>query len=397
MTSQTKQSSLWIIRSQYFLYFGVFGFYLPYFNLYCYHLGFSGTQIGSLSAFRSLVLVISPLLLGALADRFRIRRPIYIFCNMAATFIWLFYFTTVEFWPMMAITVVHGIFFAPIISFLEAFTIDVLSHEKKSYGRIRAWGSVAFITSVVVLGRLIDLFHISMILTLIFCGSLIQAFAALRIPKIAPPLKESASSAAEPLTQRPLLIFLLCGFLMLVSHGAYYGFFSIHLENLGYSNTFIGLAWALASIAEILVMINSARIFKRFSLEKVLIFSFLVAVLRWVILFFVHSPVLILFSQCLHAVTYGTFHMASILYIDHLTADKSKTLGQAVNNAVQYGLGLMIGFLLNGYLYERTGSSTLFIVSGLIALGGGVIFGVFGRNRSSDSSAGSQGMHTGGT
>ena len=395
MTSQSKQSSLWIIRTQYFLYFGVFGFYLPYFNLYCYHLGFSGTQIGSLSAFRSLVLVISPLLLGALADRFRIRRPIYIFCNMAATFTWLFYFTTVEFWPMMAITVVHAMFFAPIISFLEAFTMDVLSHEKKSYGRIRAWGSVAFITSVVVLGRLIDMFQISMILTLIFCGSLIQAVAALRIPQIAPPQKEPSSPAADPLTQRPLLIFLLCGFLMLVSHGAYYGFFSIHLENLGYSNTFIGLAWALASIAEILVMINSARIFKRYAIEKVLIFSFLVAMLRWVILFFVQSPILILFSQCLHAVTYGTFHMASILYIDHLTSDKSKTLGQAVNNAVQYGLGLMIGFLLNGYLYEHTGSSALFIFSGLIALSGGVIFAMFGRNKSSDSSAGSQGGDTG--
>ena len=57
---------------------------------------------------------------------------------------------------------------------------------------------------------------------------------------------------------------------MLVSHGAYYGFFSIHLENLGYGSTFIGIAWALASTAEILVMIKSDKIFDRFSLENVL-------------------------------------------------------------------------------------------------------------------------------
>ena len=381
MINQPNQSSLWIIRSQYFLYFGVFGFYLPYFNLYCYHLGFSGTQIGSLSAFRSLVLVISPLVWGALADRYRIRRPIYICCNMASTLIWLFYFTTVDFWPMLMITVAHGLFYAPIISFLEAFTMDALSHEKQSYGRIRAWGSVAFITSVVVLGKLIDLFHISMILALIFSGSLIQAAAAFRIPrmKAAPPKKYHPGGGS--LVQLPGLIFLICGFLMLVSHGAYYGFFSIHLENLGYSNTFIGLAWALASVAEIVVMINSERIFKRFALEKVLVFSFLVATIRWFILFFVRSPMLILLSQALHAVTYGTFHMASILYIDQLSAEKSKTLGQAVNNAVQYGLGLMIGFLLNGYLYEHIGSSALFIISGFIALCGGVLFGVFGRTR----------------
>jgi PPP family 3-phenylpropionic acid transporter len=94
--------------------------------------------------------------------------------------------------------------------------------------------------------------------------------------------------------------------------------------------------------------------------------------------------VFILLAQALHAITYGTFHMASILYIDRLTPEKSKTLGQAVNNAVQYGLGLMIGFFLNGFLYERAGSSVLFVISGCIALAGGLIFGGYVWLRQSD-------------
>ena len=161
---------------------------------------------------------------------------------------------------------------------------------------------------------------------------------------------------------------------MLVSHSAYYGFFSIHLENLGYHSTFIGIAWALASTAEILVMIKSEKIFNRFSLENVLFFSFLVAVVRWVILFFAESAALILLSQILHAVTYGTFHMASILYIDRLAPENAKTLGQAVNNGITYGLGLMVGFFINGYVYETTGSFTIFLMSALIALAGGLLF-----------------------
>ena len=160
---------------------------------------------------------------------------------------------------------------------------------------------------------------------------------------------------------------------MLVSHGAYYGFFSIHLENLGYGSTFIGLTWAFASAAEILVMIRSDQIFRRFSLESVLIFSFMVAALRWFVLFWAQSAAVILLSQVLHAITYGTFHIASILYIDRLAPDRAKTLGQAVNNAISYGLGLMVGFFFNGYLYEISGSFTLFMISSLIALSGGLI------------------------
>ena len=161
---------------------------------------------------------------------------------------------------------------------------------------------------------------------------------------------------------------------MLVSHGAYYGFFSIHLASMGFGSTFIGITWALASTAEILVMIKSDRLFNRFSLENVLFFSFLVAAVRWMILFFAGSATLILASQILHAVTYGTFHMASILYIDRLAPEKAKTLGQAVNNAVTYGLGLMVGFFVNGYLYESMGSFALFGLSSLIAVSGGLLF-----------------------
>ena len=374
MSKDNKGSFRLIIGSQYFLYFGIMGIFLPYFNLYCYHLDFSGFQIGLLSAFRTVMIVLFPLFWGALADRFQIRRSIYILCNFVSTGIWVFYLYTTDFWLMLIITICYGIFYAPIISFLEAFTMDVLGKEKKSYGKLRAWGSISFIVIAVVLGRLIDLYSIDIIIAIIFAGSLLQAFISVKIPDVIIKKKESFTSKAKVLLKRQITIFLFCAFLMLVSHGTYYAFFSIHLETLGYGKTFIGITWALASIAEILVMIKSNKIFKRFSLENVLVFSFIIAALRWLMLFFVTSPLLILISQIFHAITYGTFHIASILYIDLLTPDETKTLGQAANNAVTYGLGMTVGFLFNGYLYESVGSFSLFIISSLIALAGGVVF-----------------------
>jgi len=366
-----------VIRSQYFLYFGVLGIFLPYFNLYCYHLGFSGVQIGVLAALRSIALVLFPLIWGVLADRFNQRRSIYILCNFASTAIWVCYLFTVDFWPMLIITACYGMFYSPIISFLEAATMDVLAKEKKNYGRVRAWGSISFIGMVLVLGKVIDLFSVDIILALIFAGSLMLASISLGIPPTKAQKKDLLTPGAGALLNRRVLVFLFCGFLMLASHGAYYGFFSIHLENLGYGSTFIGFAWALASTAEILVMIQSDRIFKRFSLENVLFFSLMVAAGRWIILFLATSAAVILLSQLLHALTYGTFHMASILYIDRLTPAKAKTLGQAVNNALSYGLGLMVAFFVDGYLYEIIGSYALFLMSSVIALGGGMLFQIY--------------------
>ena len=172
MPAENKRTYHLVIGSQYFLYFGVLGIFLPFFNLYCYHLGFSGFRIGILSAVRSVALVLFPLIWGALADRLNARRPIYILCCFCSALIWMLYLFTVDFWPMLAITIFYGMFFSPIISFLEAFTMDILGKEKKSYGRIRVWGSISFIVVVLALGKIIDLYSVEMIVVLILAGSL---------------------------------------------------------------------------------------------------------------------------------------------------------------------------------------------------------------------------------
>lgn len=381
MRNKSSHSVKGILSVQYFIYFGVLGLYLPYFNLYCYHLDFSGFEIGILSSIKTVTTVMFPLIWSALADRFQSRRPIYILCNITSTGIWAFYFITVDFWMMLVIGIVYGIFHAPLISFLEAFSMDLLGGEKRKYGHIRVWGSINFICIVMVAGWLIDRFSLRIILFLIFAGSLLQALLAPQIPeagaKEGTPFKEGLRVFME----KRLVVFLVCAFLMLVSHGAYYGFFSIHLEGLGFDNTFIGFAWALASVSEILVMVKSDAIFRRFSIAKVLTFSFAVASARWFLLAFAETRIAVLLLQILHAATYGSFHIASVLYIDRIMPGKAKTFGQAVNNSVTYGLGMSIGFLLTGYFFEQIGSPGLFVASGVIAGAAWLLFVVYSLGR----------------
>jgi len=85
------------------------------------------------------------------------------------------------------------------------------------------------------------------------------------------------------------------------------------------------------------------------------------------------AAMMILLTQVLHAATYGAFHMASILYMDRMSPGGEKTLGQAVNNAVTYGFGIMAGFVLNGYFFDIIGAQKLFAISSALAAGGGLI------------------------
>jgi len=365
------------LRAQYFLYFAIMGLYLPYFNLYLSHIRLTGFQIGALSALRSVLMVIFPVVWGLVADRLQARRSVYILCTLLSTSIWGLYLYTTDFEWLLLITLGYGIFYSPIIAFLEAFTMDALGNDKLRYGQTRVWGSIAFIAIVLLVGRLIEIYPINLILIMVLCIGLIQSAAALGLPEFQ--IKKNRKIAGDPrrLTSPDSIVFLTAGFLMLMSHGAYYGFFSIHLEKLGFGATFIGICWAVASISEIGIMMGSKTFFQRFSIENVLVFSFVVAAGRWFLLSVAVSGPIILIVQILHAITYGAFHMASIIYIDRLSSAASKTLGQTVNNAVSYGMGLMAGFFLSGYLYETAGARTLFIISGGIALTGGTLLKLY--------------------
>ncbi len=372
MTESTSSNSRTALSLQYFLFFGVLGIFLPFFNLYCYHLGFSGVQIGALFSVQTGATVIFPILWGALADRFNARKSIFVVCNFIGAGIWAFFLLTTDFLPMLIITIFYAVFRAPVISFMEAFSMDILGRKKTSYGKVRAWGTASFVAVVILMGRLTHIYSVNIIIPLILGGLVLQSFGTLLMPVV----KRDRPQEKPPistLARKKLVVFLVCGFLMLVSHGTYYGFFSIHLENLGFGTMFIGFAWALASIAEITVMIGSTRLFDRFSLENVLVFSFFVACIRWILLFFAVSPAMILLAQLLHAVTYGAFHMASILYIDRVSPEGAKTIGQALNNSVSFGLGMMIGVFVNGYFFDMVGSTPLFIGSAVVAAVGGLI------------------------
>lgn len=386
ITSQTS-----FLRLQYFLYFGTMGAILPFFNLYCYHIGLSGYQIGVLSAAKSLTIVIFPLLWSILADHFQIRRPLYILCNLISLVAWCGYFFTTAFGPMLAITVFYGIFYAPIIAMLETFTMENLSGKASTYGHIRVWGSISFILMVLILGKIIDHTGVAIILGVVAAGSFLFAIASLKTPTIPPQPKLPLDwTQLKTVLKGPLGRFLICAFLMLLSHSAYYGFFSIHLEELGFSATFIGSTWALASLAEISVMVGSARLIKQFGTHRLIAFALAVAIIRWLVFYFTDTMAWIIFGQLLHAVTYGVFHVASIVYVDQLSPHGRKTMGQAVNNAVTYGLGLTIGFYLNGWLFTLYGSGFLFAVAAGMATVAGGWFWLFVDHMGSTSDKGSQ-------
>jgi PPP family 3-phenylpropionic acid transporter len=177
------------------------------------------------------------------------------------------------------------------------------------------------------------------------------------------------------LRDRAFLAFLAASLLMQVSHGPFYTYFSLYLQQHGFTRTAIGLLWALGVIAEIGVFAVSWRLLRGFSLRHLMLASMLLAVLRWIITGFgVDSVLLLAIAQCLHAATYGCLHAASVELIRRHFGAVHQGQGQAMYNAVSYGLGGSLGALLSGYLWEYDARLGFMLAAGVAALSGLIIW-----------------------
>jgi PPP family 3-phenylpropionic acid transporter len=175
--------------------------------------------------------------------------------------------------------------------------------------------------------------------------------------------------------KRPeVILFLTCCFLMQASHGTYYGFFSIALENTGYSKATIGFLWAEGVVGEILIMVFAGRLLAQLGTLPLVTLSLLLAALRWGICSITLSVVPLIIAQLLHAFSFGLFHVASVFQIHQMVPRPLRASGQSLYSSVSYGMGMGFGLVFNGFFFKTIGPSPLFAFSAVMALvGAGLI------------------------
>jgi PPP family 3-phenylpropionic acid transporter len=165
-------------------------------------------------------------------------------------------------------------------------------------------------------------------------------------------------------------VALLAGFfLMQVAHGPYNAFYSIHLAEAGYSKTAIGWFWSLGVLAEIVMFLWLPRLMRAFSLDRILLFSFGCAFVRFLMIAWgVGSPAILVVAQLMHAVTFGAFHSAGVAVIHRIFRGRNQARGQALYTSLGYGMGGTFGTLAAGYAWEAWGATWTFSVAAFAAL-----------------------------
>ena len=398
----TTKNYHWRIAGFYFFYYAFVGMFAPYWSLYLQSIHFDAIDISILMSIQPVMRMIAPNIWGWLADGGydTVMRSIrcgntlpaappvpegsappsrsgtgkrLLVVQIAATLSAVCYlgvFATTSFWGMLLVLVLMSFFWSASMPLVEATTLTYLGKHTARYGRIRSWGSIGFIVAVVGLGYAFD--HIA-IAWLLWAG-LVCEIGILIFSRQIPPTEVLAHHTdSQPIRQivlrpRVLALFGAC-FLMAIAHGPYYTFYSIYLVEHGYAKSAVGGLWALGVICEIGVFFLMPWLARRYGFTRILIGSFSLAVLRFLLIGWgVDFLLLLLIAQVLHAATFGAYHAASVGLVHEFFQGRHQSKGQALFGSLSYGAGGMLGGLASGQIWQHYGASVLYSCSAGMAL-----------------------------
>ncbi|WP_434513406.1 MFS transporter [Dechloromonas sp. ARDL1] len=362
----------WRLSGYYFFYFAFIGAFSPYFGLYLQSLKFSAWDIGLLMSQMQLMRLFGPNLWGWLADRFGRRLVIIRLAGAIGLAGFSAFFWLDRLPGMLLAMAVLAFFWSAALPLVETLTFDHLRDDCARYSRIRLWGSVGFIVAVMVTGTLLD--FAPPVGVLWVCWSILLGILgyALTLPE-SPPVVHAREDVpiGNILRQSRVKALMAACFAMSAAHGAFYVFFSIHLDAHGYAKTEVGLLWSLGVVAEIVVFMFMARLARRFSLRRILLACFAAAVMRFLLMGWgVESLLIMAFVQLLHGLTFGAYHASAIAAVNLWFPGKTQGRGQALYSSLSFGAGGLLGALISGSTWEMLGAGWTFTLSaGFAALG----------------------------
>ncbi|SEA69173.1 MFS transporter, PPP family, 3-phenylpropionic acid transporter [Thiothrix caldifontis] len=356
----------------YFAYFAALGVFVPYWTVYLKNIaGFSPAQIGELMAVFMATKIVAPFIWGWLADHTGERLRIIRIASLLAVVCFAGVYWQHSFGWMAVVMVGFGFFWNASLPQFEALTLNHLGSHIGRYSRIRLWGSVGFIVTVATLPAVLERYGVAVVmdaLLLLFVGIWLSTGLVQDKPHAEQSI--AASRLREVLRHPAVWVLLLACALQQASHGAYYTFFSIYLEDHGYSRQVTGWMWALGVMAEVGLFVVMHRLIGRFGAAHLFVWALLLTALRWVVLgTWADNGVVLMVSQLFHAATYGLFHASAIHLIHHQFPGKLQGRGQALYSGLSYGVGGALGSLFSGYVWEYWGAVNTFYAAAALAAG----------------------------
>ena len=365
-----------MLKSFYFFIHVSFAIIITYLPAYMSASGYSGKQIALLMTVGFVMAFFAPLFVGVLADR--TQRPALIL-RILLLFVIVsllpFLTTGIGYTLLLASYFFYSFFNVPIMGIVDSMATAKAKVEKTDYGKIRMWAALGWFIAVSSFGIVMDMLGFGpdspWLFVVLIISFVIVFFISLTIKERNAETQDRLkfSQVKKFLKKGTFTIFLVAVIFHYISMAPFGTFIGPLTQELGLSQSILGLTAGMATATEVLVLLAFGWLAKKMRLETILIIAVMITGVRWFLISIITTPVALILVQCLHGATAGLFIAGAVTLVGNLAPKGMKVSGQMLYGLAGAGLGNLIGTNITGFLYDYFGSiQRTFLIAAFIEI-----------------------------
>lgn len=326
----------------------------------------SGTEVGAAVLTQSIGAIVAPFIIGLIADRFFSAQKILGVLHLIGGALLWYASTAVNFGNFYPVILIYMILYMPTLALVNSVSFRQMKDPSKEFPVIRVLGTIGWIVAGIIISYLNwDKIgnEASLVNTFKMAGtaSLLLGVFSFALPKT-PPISSGKKAtvnemlgldAIRLLKNKSYLIFFLSSIAICIPLSFYYGFANPFLQEVGVKGTTV--TQSLGQVSEVLFMVMIPFFFVRLGVKKMLAIGMITWALRYA--FFAYGDAgnnywMLIGGILLHGVCYDFFFVTGQIYTDNLAGEKFKSAAQGFITLATYGVGMLIGSLISGKIYD---------------------------------------------
>ena len=326
------------------------------------------SEIGPMYTVYSIAAIISPFFMGAIADRFfASQRLLGVLHLLGAAALYLL--STLQdlgifYWVLLAYTLLY----MPTLALTNSVAFQQMKNGEKEFSGVRIFGTVGWIIAGLLLSWLHEESSAFSFKMAAVASVLLGAYSFF-LPDT-PPKATGAISVSQVLgldafvlfKKRSFLVFFICSVLICIPLAFYYNYTNSFLNDIKITN--VAGKMSLGQVSETAFMLLIPLFFARYGVKIILLLGISGWVLRYIC--FAYGNVgseewLLYLGILLHGVCYDFFFVSGYIYTETQAPDHIKSSAQSLFTFATYGIGMLIGSYLSGYIAAlfTTGTSVV--------------------------------------
>ena len=331
-------------------------------------LRFSGAQIGLIAGTTAVGAIVSPFLVGIIADRLFDTEKVLAGVHFLGGILLLAASLRTSFVPVYILVLLYALCYMPTLALTNSLAFRQMKDPKTEFGPIRVLGTGGWIVAGLLIGTL-RLEATSVPMRVAAAASFLMALYSLTLPHTPPLMRavEFRVSDLFPIEVRRLFressfaIFALASFLICIPLQFYYAFTNLYLNEAGVRNAAGKMTGG--QMSELFCMLLIPWFFRRLGVKYMLIAGMSAWTVRYVLFAYGNSGSamwMLWLGILLHGICYDFFFVTGQIYVDRKAPIALRAAAQGMITLITYGAGMLVGSWLSGYvvdLYTHSGAN----------------------------------------